>query len=79
MRFAHFWPTSSEIPKNFEAWGQSIEEASGGRIEVELYPAQTLAKAPQSYDAVKNHIAAASASCRQPGPLLRAVCNGRRC
>lgn len=57
LRFAHFWPTSSEIPKNFEAWGRSVEAASDGRIEVEFYPAQTLAKAPQSYDAVKNHIA----------------------
>jgi TRAP-type C4-dicarboxylate transport system substrate-binding protein len=57
LRFAHFWPATSGMHKAFEAWGQALEDASDGRIEMEFYPSQTLAKAPQSYDAVKNRIA----------------------
>jgi len=62
LRFAHFFPQSSNISTAFEAWGKSLEEASGGRIEVEFYPSQTLTKAPQSYDAVKNRIADVTAT-----------------
>lgn len=57
LRFAHFWPSSSGVNEGFEAWGKSLESASDGRIKVDFYPAQTLTKAPQSYDAVKNRIA----------------------
>jgi TRAP-type C4-dicarboxylate transport system substrate-binding protein len=57
LRFAHFWPATSGMHKAFEAWAQALEAASNGRIDVEFYPSQTLAKAPQSYDAVKNRIA----------------------
>ena len=62
LRFAHFWPASSGIHASFEAWGKSLESASDGRIKVEFYPSQTLAKAPQSYDAVKNRIADVTAT-----------------
>ncbi|NVK43108.1 MAG: TRAP transporter substrate-binding protein [Oceanospirillaceae bacterium] len=62
LRFAHFWPQSSGMHVAFEEWGKSLEEASGGRIEVEFYPSQTLTKAPQSYDAVKNRIADVTAT-----------------
>ncbi|MDO6455193.1 TRAP transporter substrate-binding protein [Neptunomonas phycophila] len=57
LKFAHFWPSSSGVHTGFETWAESLEKASGGRISVEFYPAQTLAKAPKSYDAVKNRIA----------------------
>ncbi|GGO79838.1 C4-dicarboxylate ABC transporter [Marinobacterium nitratireducens] len=57
LRFAHFWPATSGMHQAFESWAQALEEDSDGRIEVEFYPSQTLAKAPQSYDAVKNRIA----------------------
>ncbi|GGO87412.1 C4-dicarboxylate ABC transporter substrate-binding protein [Marinobacterium nitratireducens] len=62
LRFAHFWPATSGIHTAFESWGQALEEASDGRIEVEFYPSQTLTKAPQSYDAVKNRIADVTAT-----------------
>lgn len=57
LRFSHFWPASSGIHQGFEEWGLSLEAASGGRLQVEFYPAQTLTKAPQSYDGVKMGIA----------------------
>lgn len=58
LRFAHFWPAVSSTHKNlFQAWADAVQEQSDGRIAVELYPAQTLAKAPAQYEAVKNRIA----------------------
>jgi TRAP-type C4-dicarboxylate transport system substrate-binding protein len=63
LRFAHFWPAVAAAHKEvFEAWGNAIEEQSGGRIEVEIYPSATLAKAPAQYDAVANGIADVTAT-----------------
>lgn len=56
LRFAHFWPATSEVHKGFERWADSLESTSGGRITVDFYPAQTLTKAPKSYDGVKKRI-----------------------
>jgi TRAP-type C4-dicarboxylate transport system substrate-binding protein len=46
LRLAHFWPSSSAYHTQiFEAWGKSVEEASGGELKVNVYPSQTLVKA----------------------------------
>ncbi|PLX61575.1 TRAP transporter substrate-binding protein [Sedimenticola selenatireducens] len=57
LRFAHFWPAQSAIGKHWQAWAKSVEAASNNRIAVEVYPSQTLAKAPKIYDAVISGIA----------------------
>ncbi|MGB0696523.1 MAG: TRAP transporter substrate-binding protein [Rhodospirillaceae bacterium] len=58
LRFAHFWPAVASTHKNlFQAWADDVQEKSGGRIAVEVYPSATLAKPPAQYDAVKNRIA----------------------
>ncbi|WP_417228043.1 TRAP transporter substrate-binding protein [Amphritea sp.] len=57
LRFAHPWPGGSDIHKGLAAWSDSLTEASDGRIKVEFYPAQTLAKAAKAYDAVVNQVA----------------------
>ncbi len=57
LRFAHFWPANSGIAQTLEQWGDTIEQESNGRIGVEIYPAQTLAKATQTYDSVVRGIA----------------------
>ena len=58
LRFAHFMPANAwQHGDLFEVWARSVEEASGGRIAVEVYPAQTLGKAPQGYDNARNGIA----------------------
>ncbi len=58
LRFAHFWPAVASAHKNlFQAWADAVQEQSGDRIAVEIYPAQTLAKAPAQYEAVTNRIA----------------------
>ncbi len=57
LRFAHFWPAQAAIAKHWQAWADTVENESNGRINVEMYPSQTLAKAPKIYDAVINGIA----------------------
>jgi len=57
LRFAHFWPPQAGMSQQFQAWGDAVEKDSNGRIKVEMYPSQTLAKAPKIYDAVVSSIA----------------------
>ncbi|GGB89323.1 hypothetical protein GCM10011352_14130 [Marinobacterium zhoushanense] len=57
LRFAHFWPANSGIAKTLATWGETVEAESNGRINVEIYPSQTLAKATQTYDSVVRGIA----------------------
>lgn len=58
LRFAHFWPAVAGAHKQlFQVWADTVAKESNGRIAVEIYPSQTLAKAPAQYDAVKNRIA----------------------
>ncbi|WP_136068568.1 TRAP transporter substrate-binding protein [Modicisalibacter radicis] len=58
LRLAHVWPGGSKIDKEiFQAWADSVEEASEGRLEVQVFPGQTLAKSDATYEAVVNGIA----------------------
>lgn len=63
LRFAHFWPAVAGAHKDlFQTWADAIDKESAGRLKVEIYPAQTLAKAPAQYDAVKSRIADVTAT-----------------
>ncbi|MBB3066597.1 TRAP transporter substrate-binding protein [Limibacillus halophilus] len=58
LRYAHFMPAGSwQNQVIFEDWARSVEQASGGELEVKVFPAQTLGKAPAGYDNAKNGIA----------------------
>lgn len=58
LNFAHFMPTGSwQHQQFFTAWEQAVEEQSGGRIDVTIFPAQTLGKAPQGYDNARTGVA----------------------
>jgi TRAP-type C4-dicarboxylate transport system substrate-binding protein len=58
MNFAHFMPAGSwQNQELFNGWAKAVEEQSGGRIKVTIFPAQTLGKAPAGYDNAKNGIA----------------------
>lgn len=58
LNFAHFMPTGSwQHQRFFTAWEQAVEEQSGGRIDVTIFPAQTLGKAPQGYDNARTGVA----------------------
>ncbi|MFG6176860.1 TRAP transporter substrate-binding protein [Halomonas sp. THAF12] len=63
LRIAHVWPGGSLIDRElFQAWGSSVEEASQGRLEVEVYPGQTLTKSEQTYQSTASGIADIGAS-----------------
>ena len=58
LNFAHFMPTASwQHQEFFTAWERAVEEQSGGRIDVTIFPAQTLGKAPQGYDNARTGVA----------------------
>lgn len=58
LRMAHFFPSvSSQHKEIFQVWADTVEEQSGGRLAVDIYPGATLAKPPAQYDAVVNGIA----------------------
>jgi len=58
LRCQHFLPPTSSVPAYFMApWAEAIEEASDGRIEVELYPAMQLGGAPPAlYDQIRDGV-----------------------
>lgn len=63
LRFAHFWPAVAGTHKElFQVWADKVEEQSGGKIDVQIFPSATLAKPPAQYEAVKNQIADVTAT-----------------
>ncbi|MEL7140085.1 MAG: TRAP transporter substrate-binding protein, partial [Pseudomonadota bacterium] len=58
LNFAHFMPVESWQNKAlFSAWEAAVEERTGGAVEVTVYPAQTLGRAPDGYDNARDGIA----------------------
>ncbi|WP_163576177.1 TRAP transporter substrate-binding protein [Halomonas faecis] len=63
LRIAHVWPGGSLIDRElFQAWAESVEAASEGRLEVEVYPSQTLAKSDKTYESAVTGVADIGAS-----------------
>ncbi|ROR32196.1 TRAP transporter substrate-binding protein [Inmirania thermothiophila] len=58
LRLHHFLPPPSTAhSKLLKPWAERIEQASGGRIEVQIYPAMQLGgKPPQLYDQVREGV-----------------------
>jgi TRAP-type C4-dicarboxylate transport system substrate-binding protein len=58
LRFQHFVSPKSANPTYFmQPWADAIEEQSGGRIQVELYPAMALGgKAQSQYDLIRDGV-----------------------
>ncbi len=58
LTLAHFMPPISWLNETvFEAWATAVEDESGGRIGVRVFPAQTLGKATAGYDNAVNGVA----------------------
>ncbi len=58
LSFAHFMPvTSWQNTELFADWAAGVAEASGGELEVTVFPAQTLGRAPQGYDNARDGVA----------------------
>lgn len=56
LKVMHFLPAAAPAQKALiEPWAKAVEEQSGGRIAVKIYPAMQLGgKAPQLYDQLKD-------------------------
>ncbi|MEZ5841896.1 MAG: TRAP transporter substrate-binding protein [Hyphomicrobiales bacterium] len=58
LRVHHFLSADSSVPRDFIApWGKRLEQASGGRIAVEIYPSMQLGGKPSSlYDQARDGV-----------------------
>ena len=50
-------PVSARHKMIFEPWCKMIEERTGGRVKITIYPSNSLVKANEIYDAVVNNVA----------------------
>jgi TRAP-type C4-dicarboxylate transport system substrate-binding protein len=58
LRFAHQFPTTHFASKiSIEPFAKAVEEKSGGRLRLKVFPAEQLAKAGGLLDAIKNRVA----------------------
>ena len=58
FRLAHWVPPTHPIQTlGIEPWVESIKEASNGRIDITIFPAQQLGAAPDHYDMARDGIA----------------------
>ena len=57
LKLAHWVPPSHPLQKALEAWGDSVQQESGGTIKYKIYPAQQLGKAFDHYDMTRDGIA----------------------
>ena len=57
LRLSHWVPpTIAPATKGIDPWAKSVMEASNGRIEIQIFPAQQLGRAPDHYDMAKDGI-----------------------
>ena len=58
LRLAHWLPATHPVQTTgIEPWVKSIEEASEGRIKIQIFPGQQLGAAPDHYDMVRDGVA----------------------
>lgn len=57
LALSHWVPPVHALqPTGMEPWAQSINEASDGRIQIDIYPSQQLGAAPDHYDMARDGI-----------------------
>jgi TRAP-type C4-dicarboxylate transport system substrate-binding protein len=57
LTYANFFPPTHIQSQLAQSWCDEVEKRTSGDISIKYFPAQSLAKAPQTYDAVVNGIA----------------------
>ncbi len=57
LKFGHWLPPKHPLHPAWEAWAQSIAEASNGSIKVTIFPSEQLGKAFDHYDMARDGIA----------------------
>ncbi|WP_447956744.1 TRAP transporter substrate-binding protein [Vreelandella sp. EE7] len=63
LRMSHFWPSASAVHKEiFETWAQSVEQASQGELDVQIFPSGTLSKPDHAYQGAVNGVSDIAAS-----------------
>lgn len=50
LKLSHFLPPGHSIARGLAAWGEELKKKSGGRLQLEIYPAGKLAPPPKQYD-----------------------------
>ncbi len=77
LSYSIFFPPTHIQCKTAEAWADEIEKRTDGKVEITLYPAGTLTKAPQCYEGVIEGISDIGMSCfaytRGRFPLLEGI------
>ncbi len=64
LKLAHFFPSTHPAEKDLvQPWARAVEEATGGRVKITSYPANTLLAADAVYDGVVSGIADLGLSC----------------
>lgn len=64
LSLAHFFPATHPVETELlQPWTNAIEEATEGRVKINIYPAQTLLQADAIYDGVVHNIADIGLSC----------------
>jgi TRAP-type C4-dicarboxylate transport system substrate-binding protein len=57
LTYSNFFPPTHSQSQLAESWCAEVEKRTNGEVSIKYFPAQALAKAPQTYDAVVNGIA----------------------
>ena len=77
LTYSVFFPPTHIQCKTAMAWADEIKKRTNGKVEITIYPAGTLTKAPQCYEGVVNGISDIGMSCfaytRGRFPLLEGI------
>lgn len=57
LKVAHYMPPPHFMSKWFEQWGAKLQEASGGKIKPEYFPAAQMGPVPRYYDMARQGVA----------------------
>lgn len=52
LTFSHWVPATHQVHNGVELWANAIKDASGGALDVRIFPAQQLGKAQDHYDMI---------------------------
>lgn len=53
LKFNHIWAPTSAQNQLFKEWADRVEQASGGRVNIVLYPGSTLSNPVEAWDGLK--------------------------
>jgi TRAP-type C4-dicarboxylate transport system substrate-binding protein len=57
LKVSHFLPLNHTFQKELTRWGDELENASGGRLKLKLYPASQLGPPQRQFDIVRSGVA----------------------